>query len=173
MDVRITPYPRTEDLIEAVETRLHRGNAPRESAEGMPGKLASKLVSRMQRQQAIGFLLYHGVAFAGEPFDPRPVEYVNPSPPVVDHATLLQLAGSLRHAFAPDSEHVSDQLLGHRHFTARQSVQRQQQPATQLLLDGVMPVTDGGLGHLRDQCLRVMSVRRSLCAASLLPLNLN
>jgi hypothetical protein len=36
-----------------------------------------------------------------------------------------------------------------------QPVQRQQQPAAQLLVHRVMPVADRGLSHLRDQRLRV------------------
>jgi hypothetical protein len=43
--------------------------------------------------------------------------------------------------------------LGHGQLVARQTVEGQQQPAAELLVDGVVAVAHRGLGHLRDQRL--------------------
>ena len=50
---------------------------------------------------------------------------------------------------------LRDEFLRHRQLVGGQAIERQQQPAAQLLIHRVMPVADRGLGHLRDQCLRV------------------
>ncbi len=52
-------------------------------------------------------------------------------------------------------QHVGDQLLGHGQAVAGQPVEGKQQPATQLLIDGMVPVADRGLTHLGDQGLGV------------------
>jgi diguanylate cyclase len=74
---------------------------------------------------------------------------------VMDHAQPVQLAGGLGDAFAAHAQHVRDQLLGHHQLVAGQPVQRQQQPAAQLLVDGVVAIAHGRLRHLRDQGLAV------------------
>jgi hypothetical protein len=70
-------------------------------------------VWRAQRQEAISFLLDHRIALAGEPFQSRPVQYVDVATAVLDYAELLELAGSLCHPFTAYPKHASDQLLGH------------------------------------------------------------
>ena len=55
------------------------------------------------------------------------------------------------HTFAADSEHVADELLSHRQVAIGQAIHRQQQPATQLLVDGMLPVADRGLGNLGNR----------------------
>ena len=74
---------------------------------------------------------------------------------VANHAELLQLAGRFGHAFAAHAEHVGDQFLRHVQLVRRQTIQAQQQPAAQLLVERMMAVADRGLRHLRDQRLRV------------------
>ena len=46
--------------------------------------------------------------------------------------------------------YISDQLLRHDEVAARQPVETQQQPATQLLIQGMMAITHGGLRLLAD-----------------------
>ena len=79
----------------------------------------------------------------------------------------LQLAGGLGDALAAHPEHVGDQLLGHHQLVGRQPVEAQQQPAAKLLVHRVMPITDGSLGHLRDQSLRETQQRMLQSGASL------
>src|SRR6185312_11220027 len=73
----------------------------------------------MQGQQAVGFLLDHGIALAAELFQARPVQHCNVSTLIGDHTELLQLAGGLGDAFAAHAEHVSDELLGLLHTSRR------------------------------------------------------
>ena len=75
--------------------------------------------------------------------------------PIVDQACFLQISGRLGNSLPPYAEHVGDQFLRHRQLTRAQSVQTQQQPATQLFVQRMMPIADGGLRHLRNQGLRV------------------
>ncbi|MNR17658.1 hypothetical protein D3C85_1343360 [compost metagenome] len=77
------------------------------------------------------------------------------APTVFDDTQALELAGGVGHAFAAYTQHVGDQLLGHGQFIALQAIERQQQPAAQLLVDGVVAVAHCRLGHLRDQGLGV------------------
>ena len=74
---------------------------------------------------------------------------------VADHTESLQLARGLRDAFAAHPQHVGDQFLGHFQLVRRQPVEREQQPAAKLLVDGMVSITHRGLGHLRNQRLRV------------------
>ena len=52
-------------------------------------------------------------------------------------------------------EHAGNLFLGHDQIKGGNPVERQQQPAAQPLLDGVMPVTGHRLGNLRHQRLGV------------------
>jgi hypothetical protein len=74
---------------------------------------------------------------------------------VFDQPSPLQFPGSLGDAFAANPEHVGDQFLSHDQFVRRQAVQAQQQPAAELLIQGVMAVAHCRLGHLGKQGLGV------------------
>ncbi|MNL28984.1 hypothetical protein D3C87_1506540 [compost metagenome] len=74
---------------------------------------------------------------------------------IPNEASLLQMAGGLRDAFAPHAQHVGDQLLRHDQFVGLQPVQAEQKPPAKLLVQRVMAVAHRRLGHLRQQCLRV------------------
>jgi len=67
---------------------------------------------------------------------------------IIDYTEFLQLAGRFGNAFTPHTEHVGNQFLGHGQLVIPQAIQRQQEPAAQLLIDRVVPVADGGLSHL-------------------------
>ena len=53
----------------------------------------------------------------------------------MDDAEPLQLPGRFGHAFAAHTEHVRNQLLGHRQLVRSQPIERQQQPTAQLLVE--------------------------------------
>ena len=58
-------------------------------------------------------------------------------------------------ALSPHPEHVGDEVLRHDKIVAVEPVQAQEQPAAKLLIQGVMPIADRCLGHLREQSLRI------------------
>src|SRR5450755_2131627 len=92
--------------------------------------------------QPLGFLPDHGVTLAAELLQYAPVQQRDLAAAVFDRALLLQFAGGLGDAFAANTEHVRHQFLGHGYAVARQAVQTKQQPATQLLVNRVVPVAD-------------------------------
>ena len=100
----------------------------------------------------------------------RAVEHGDLAAHIPDDAETLQLASRLGHALTAHTEHVGYELLGHFQLIARQAIERQQQPTAQLLVDRVVPVTHRGLGHLRDQRLRIAQqhVERFAMAAEFL-----
>jgi hypothetical protein len=106
-------------------------------------------------EQAVALALHHRIAFAAALFQPVAVEDPDHAAPVLDDARLLQPAGCLGHPFAANAEHVGDQLLGHGERLVLQSIQGQQQPAAQLLIDGMVAIAGSGLHHLGDQRLGV------------------
>jgi hypothetical protein len=70
------------------------------------------------------------------------------APRVSDDSGALQLQRRLGHPFASDAEHGGDQLLRHHQFVALCTVEAQQEPSTQLL---VQRVAHGRLRHLCHQ----------------------
>ena len=74
---------------------------------------------------------------------------------VFDHTELLQLAGGFGDTLTADAKHVGDQFLRHGQLVRGQAVERQQQPAAQLLVHRVMAIAYRSLRHLREQRLRV------------------
>jgi len=104
-------------------------------------------------QQAAQFLLHHRVALAGVLLQSGALEHRDVPAAVADESGLLQFAGGLRDAFAAHAKHAGDQFLRHDQVIRGHAVERQQQPAAQLLLHGMMPVAGRGLEHLRDQRL--------------------
>ena len=106
-------------------------------------------------QQAVRFFLDDGVTLTTQLFKPGPIQNCDVSAVIFDYTLSLQLAGSFCDAFAPDTQHVGNQFLGHGQAVVRQAIHRKQQPAAQLLIDRVVPVADCGLGHLRNQGLRI------------------
>lgn len=117
--------------------------------------LTAQTVGRQIGQQACGFVAHYGVALAAQLFELGPVDHGDVASAVLDHSQALQLAGGFGDALAAHAEHVGDQFLGHDQLVAGQAVEGQEQPAAQLLVDGVVAVADGGLGHLGDQRLGV------------------
>jgi len=67
----------------------------------------------------------------------------------------VQLARGFGNAVTTHAEHVGNKLLGHGQLIGRQAAEGQQQPAAQLLIHRVMAIAHRGLGHLRDQGLRI------------------
>src|SRR5882724_11378880 len=59
-----------------------------------------------------------GVAFAGRLLQSRPIANDDDSPPIADEVRILQRPGDDGHALAADSQHVSEELLGHRKLVA-------------------------------------------------------
>ncbi|MNV60478.1 hypothetical protein D3C71_1529410 [compost metagenome] len=73
---------------------------------------------------------------------------------ILYHPQLLQLARRIRHPLPPDPQHVGDQLLGHELVT-REPVEGEQQPAAELLIDGVVTIAHRRLRHLGQERLGV------------------
>ena len=85
------------------------------------------------RQQTIALFLDHGEAFTTQRFQFWPVQHRNLPTVVFDHAKPLQPAGGFPYPFTAYAEHVGDQFLRHGQLVGRQAIERQQQPAAQLL----------------------------------------
>ncbi len=64
---------------------------------------------------------------------------------VFDDTGLLEFAGGFGDALTANTEHVRNQLLGHYQVIVLKAVQRQQQPAAELLVNRVVTIADGGL----------------------------
>jgi hypothetical protein len=86
-------------------------------------------------QQSVYFLLDHGVAFACVGLQSGPIKHFDVATAVTDQARALQFPGRFCNAFSAHAEHAGDQFLRHDQLVRRQSIERQQQPAAQLLLD--------------------------------------
>jgi hypothetical protein len=72
-------------------------------------------------------------------FQVRAVDNGDPAALVSNQPGVLQLPGSLGDVFAAHPEHVGDQFLGHGNFIRCRTIQAQQQPPTQLLVDRMVP----------------------------------
>ena len=66
---------------------------------------------RYDRQQARGFTTHDFITLAGQPLELRPVQHLDVSAPIADHAGVLKLSSGLGDALTPHSEHVCDQFL--------------------------------------------------------------
>jgi hypothetical protein len=88
-------------------------------------------------------------------FQTGAIEHRDQAAAVVDQPGLLQLSGRFGNTLSAHPQHVRDQFLRHRQLTARQPIQRQQQPATQLLIDRAMAIAYRRLRHLGNQCLGI------------------
>jgi hypothetical protein len=85
-------------------------------------------------QQTIRFFLDDRVAFTRASLETGAIHHGNVPTAVFDQPRRLQVSGRLSDAFAAYTEHVGDQFLRHDEVVARQPVETQQQPATQLLI---------------------------------------
>lgn len=79
------------------------------------------------------FIPDYPVAFTSALLQSQPVEHRDMTAAVTDQTGALQMPGSFRDAFAAYTEHAGDQFLCNGQFIRRQTIQRQQQPAAQLL----------------------------------------
>lgn len=68
------------------------------------------------------------------------IDHRDASSAVANHAQFLQFANGIGNAFTAHTEHGRNQFLRGHQFCTRQAVQRQQQPAAQLLIDRVIAV---------------------------------
>jgi hypothetical protein len=100
------------------------------------------------RQQSAALVLDDGVTLATQPLEFGAIEHADVSAFVFDNPESVQFSGGFGHALAAHPEHVGDEFLGHVHLVTGQTVQRHEQPAAQLLVNGVMAVAHGRLRHL-------------------------
>jgi hypothetical protein len=98
-------------------------------------------------------------------FQARAVEDGDASSRVLDQSRLLQLDRPFGDPFPAHAEHVGDQLLGHDELVAAQTIEAQQQPAAQLLVERMVPIAYRRLRHLSDQRLRVAKPEAVFSAA--------
>jgi hypothetical protein len=80
---------------------------------------------------------------------------------IANQSCLLQCQRALSDPLAPNAEHVTDQFLRHVELVTPQSIETQQQPATELLIQRVMPIANRGLRHLRNEGLGVAQLSTS------------
>ncbi|EZH79866.1 hypothetical protein AU05_14860 [Ectopseudomonas composti] len=105
--------------------------------------------------ETLTFPLDEPVALATQLLQLMPIEYGNGLGVVIDYPLAPELIGSAYHVRATRTGPVSKQLLRHRRTVTRQMIKPEQEQATELLIDRMMPGTNGGLRHLRDQGLRI------------------
>src|SRR6202158_5835276 len=106
-------------------------------------------------QETIELRLDHLVALTGPRLQAWAIEHGDPASLVTDQPSALQLPGGFGGAFTAHAQHVGDQFLGHGELVRLQTIETQQQPAAQLLVDRMMPIAYRGLRHLCDQRLGV------------------
>jgi hypothetical protein len=68
---------------------------------------------------------------------------------------FLQFESSLRYPLTTYTQHIGDQFLRHHELVTLQSIEAQQQPSAQLLIQRMMAVANCGLRHLCNKGLRV------------------
>lgn len=105
--------------------------------------------------ETLTFPLDEPVALATQLLQLMPIEYGNGLGVVIDYPLAPELIGSAYHVRATSTGPVSEQLLRHRRTVTRQMIKPEQEQATELLIDRMMPGTNGSLRHLRDQGLRI------------------
>src|SRR6202790_3165297 len=106
-------------------------------------------------QETIELRLDHLVALARPRLQTRAIEHGDPASLVTDQPSALQLPGGFGDAFTAHAQHIGDQFLGHGELVRLQTIQTQQQPPAQLLVDRMMPIAYRRLRHLGDQRLGV------------------
>jgi hypothetical protein len=117
--------------------------------------ITQSLWCRRGGKQSVVFALDDCVALAGARFQAGAIEHRDAPPGVLNETSFLQLERALGDAFATNAEHVGNKFLRHHQFATLQPIQAQQQPAAQLLIEGMMPIAYRGLRHLRDESLGV------------------
>ena len=122
---------------------------------GAGGSMESRSGGQFFRQQPAIFLLDHRITFAGALIESGPVEHQNTATRIADQTGFLQTERAFGLAFAAHTKHVGNEFLRHHQFIALQAVQAEQQPPAQLLVQRVVAVAHGRLGHLRNQGLGV------------------
>jgi hypothetical protein len=121
----------------------------------MPGDSVNFFGLAQAGQQAVEFTLDDAVAFAGARFEAFTIENLDAATAVMNQAGVMQLARGFRDTFATHTEHIGDQLLGDLKLVRRSTVDLDQQPAAQLLVERVMTIAGRRLRDLREQCLHV------------------
>src|SRR6202158_4231915 len=106
-------------------------------------------------QETIELRLDHLIALTGPRLNTRAIEHGDPPSLVTDQLGVLQLPGSVGHAFASHAQHVGYQFLSHGELVRSQTIETQQQPPAQLLIDRMMAIAHRRLRHLGDQRLGV------------------
>ena len=112
----------------------YRTQALSAADQGAKGKGSGVLLDDVG-QETIELRLDDLVALTGARLQARAVEHRDLASPVTDQPGVLQLPGSFGDAFTAHAQHVGDQFLGHGEFVRLQSIEAQQQPPAQLLID--------------------------------------
>jgi hypothetical protein len=95
------------------------------------------------------------MTLAGPCHQTSTVEHGHAAAHELNEPQKLAIAGGERDAFAAVPQYGGEELLGHRQLIGLDTIQAQQQLATQALLHGVHLVTNRGLRDLRHQSLHV------------------
>ena len=110
---------------------------------------------RVGGEQSLEFSFDDGVTLARARFESVTIQNCDSAASIFDEPCALQVSRGFRHALAAHAQHIGDELLSHHENVAVQSVETQQQPAAQLLVEGVMTIAHRCLRHLREQRLGV------------------
>jgi len=132
-----------------------RENRPGPTQEGPQGSLAAGLAMPDVGEEPAKLFLDHTITFTGPGQKPIALQDGEVATAVRYEALIPQPSGGFGDAFTTHPEHVGHQLLGDDHFVGSSAVEGEQEPPTELLLDGMVPVADRGLAYLRHEGLGV------------------
>src|SRR5882762_5177133 len=149
------PAPQHPRILAYPYRRTGDGNVAHECPKAAASWRSIVSLKHRARQEAIALFPDHGITLATQLFQPWPVQHRDLPADIADNTELVQFAGGFGDPFTAHAEHVGDELLGHGQLVGWQAIEREQQPAAQLLVHRVMPIAHCGLRHLRDQGLGV------------------
>ena len=111
------------------------------------------------------------VALAGTLLEAASIEDPDEAMTLPNASDVLQLRGGVRHPFAVCPQHVTEELLREWDRIGPRTVLRHQQPSTETLPCGVVPIAGARLRHLAHQHMGVLdhSVLHAGVAAEFLP----
>lgn len=110
---------------------------------------------RTQSEEAVVFGLDHAVALARAFLQPGAIDDRDVPAVIADQPRCLELSRRFGDAFAAHPQHSGNRLVGDIELLAGQQIQREQQPAAQLLVHRMVAGAHHALAHLRHLGLRI------------------
>jgi hypothetical protein len=111
------------------------------AAHSVGRRLNERDIGRLRHlQKTIGFPVGNAVALAGTGFQTDPIDHRDVAALVANASGDLKLERRLRHALSSDAHDLGDEFVGYVQFIRRLAIHEHEQPPTQLLIDGVVPI---------------------------------